>query len=252
MKYRRSCHFIYLAFDDITTVIFTIITGLRTLFFQWQPGFLQWTGNFSCSVYTIFPTFWSRQEAKVLRGNLPAANFTGELELKMVPLQVSNQTTLVLELLLTIRIFTLKPGHVHMLSFCVTFQGIFAEHLSVLVIRSGHWLIFCFFTKRRHWFSWRVNPWLLIGEDIVLFCSPSNSLVLVSDSWRSFWANTVPFSFTSTFSLLPELERYKDSTRCLQLSVAGPKSTIKNNWRKHWLPVCKNPQFLVFYTFYWL
>lgn len=61
----------------------------------------------------------------------PAANFTGELELQMVPLQVSNQTTLVLKLLLTIRIFTLKPGHVHMLSFCVTFQGIFAEHLSV-------------------------------------------------------------------------------------------------------------------------
>ena len=45
-----SYHLIYLAFDDITTVIFTIITGLWTLFFQWQPGFLHWTGNFSCSV----------------------------------------------------------------------------------------------------------------------------------------------------------------------------------------------------------
>ena len=44
-----SYHLIYLAFDDITTVIFTIISGSRTLFFQWQPGFLQWTGNFSCS-----------------------------------------------------------------------------------------------------------------------------------------------------------------------------------------------------------
>ena len=51
-----SYHFIYLAFDDITTVIFTIITGSWTLFFQWQPGFLQWTGNFSCSV--CLPKVW--------------------------------------------------------------------------------------------------------------------------------------------------------------------------------------------------
>ena len=55
----ESTALLYLAFDDITTVIFTIVTGSWTLFFQWQPGFLQWTGNFSCSVlYKFFHVHW--------------------------------------------------------------------------------------------------------------------------------------------------------------------------------------------------
>ena len=62
----ESTALLYLAFDDITTVIFTIVTGSWTLFFQWQPGFLQWTGNFSCSVLLLKSgiTFWHGTKAK--------------------------------------------------------------------------------------------------------------------------------------------------------------------------------------------
>ena len=34
---------------DITTVIFTVVTGWWTLWCQWQSDFLRWTGSFSCS-----------------------------------------------------------------------------------------------------------------------------------------------------------------------------------------------------------
>ena len=93
---------------------------------------------------------------------------------------------------------------------------------------------FCFLFVKNHWFAWRANQWLLIGR--VLFSSflPSNSLVSISDPWRAFKADTVPFNgprLVRWFQMYRE-PRTPSDVPCL---VRRCQDTVKNSWRKPWL-----------------
>ena len=59
---------------------------------------------------------------------------------------------------------------------------------------SGHELnFFCFLLVKSQWFVWKANQWPLSRELIFSFVPPRNSLVSVSNPWRAFWADTLPF-----------------------------------------------------------
>ena len=51
-------------------------------------------------------------------------------------------------------------------------------------------ILLCFLFVKNHWFTWRANQWPLIGETLFSSVPPSNSLVSISDPWRTFWADT--------------------------------------------------------------
>ena len=46
---------------------------------------------------------------------------------------------------------------------------------------------------KNHWFAWRANQWSLVEEILFSSVPASNSLVSVSDPWRTFWADMVSF-----------------------------------------------------------
>ena len=127
--------------------------------------------------------------------------------------------------------------------------------------------------NKNHWFAWRANQWPVNGETLLSSVPPSNSLVLVLDPRRTFWADTAPFkgplcrrincfrakavtqgrhqvcrasarqkgpntgrALNSPRALLSELYRNKDIVRCGPLG-ATVQGHHQNYWCKPWLCV---------------
>ena len=104
-------------------------------------------------------------------------------------------------------------------------------------------LIFPRLYCKNHLFAWMANQWPLDRKHY-FFLSFSNSLVLVSDPWRAFWADTAPFKgpqprrvywFRTT-----EIQGHRQVLRLTRRS----QDTVQNNWRKPWVCVCWKRTFL--------